>query len=75
MLVLLNFLNKFRKRYHARLAEYLSIFSNQFNKFNNIGAGMLDYIYHMTLKLIKNHIFGSTLLWMSLRNVTKSVNH
>ena len=31
---------------------------NEFNKFNNTGAQMLDSIYHMTLKLVKNHIFG-----------------
>ena len=34
----------------------LSLFRNEFNKFNNTGARMLDYIYHMTLKLIKNRI-------------------
>ena len=33
------------------------LFRNEFNKFNNIGARMLDSIYHMTLKLLKNHIF------------------
>ena len=31
---------------------------NKFNKFNNTGAGMLDSIYHMTLKLLKNYIYG-----------------
>ena len=35
----------------------LSLFSNEFNKFNNTGAGMLDSIYHMTLNLL-NQIFG-----------------
>ena len=29
----------------------LSPFRNEFNKFNNTGARMSDYIYHMTLKL------------------------
>ena len=33
------------------LPSILSFFLNKFNKFNNTGAGMLDYIYHMTLKL------------------------
>ena len=27
----------------------LSLFPNSFNKFNNTGARILDYIYHMTL--------------------------
>ena len=32
---------------------------NEFNKFNNTGAGMLDSIYHhMMLKSFFNHIFG-----------------
>ena len=34
------------------------LFRNEFNKFNNTGAQMLDSIYHMTLKLFWNHIFG-----------------
>ena len=39
------------------LPSILSLF-HKFNKINNIGARMLDSIYHMTLKLTKNHIFG-----------------
>ena len=46
--VLLNLLNEFRKR---DLLSILSLFRNEFNKFNNTGARMLDSIYHMTLKL------------------------
>ena len=38
---------------NPRLAEHF-ISSNEFDKFNNTGAGMLDSIYHMTLELIKN---------------------
>ena len=34
------------------------VFCNEFNKFNDTGARMLNFIYHMTLKLIKNRIFG-----------------
>ena len=30
---------------------------NEFNKFNNTGVGMLDFIYHMTLKLLKDSFF------------------
>ena len=45
---------------------------------------MLDSIYHMTLKLLKNHlsikmenfaIFNATQKWTSLCNLTKSVIH
>ena len=35
-----------------RLAEHLSLFHKEFDKFNNTGAGILDSIYHMTLKLL-----------------------
>ena len=52
--VLLNLLNKFRRRDKIRgLPSILSLFRNEFNKFNNTGARMLDSIYHMTLKLLK----------------------
>ena len=30
----------------------LSLFCKKINKFNNTGVGMLDSIYHMTLKLL-----------------------
>ena len=40
------------------LPSILSLFLNNFNKFNNTGTGMLDSIYHITLKLLKNHFFG-----------------
>ena len=57
--VLLNLLNKSRKRDKMRgLPSILSLFRNKFNKLNNTGARMLNSIYHMTLKLLKNHIFG-----------------
>ena len=38
-----------------RLAEHFFAFCNNFDKFNNTGARMLDSIYHMTLKLLLNH--------------------
>ena len=40
------------------LPSILYLFYNIFDKFNNTGAPMLDSIYHMTLKLHKNYIFG-----------------
>ena len=40
------------------LLSILSIFRNDFIKFNNTGARMLDFTYHMTLKLVENRILG-----------------
>ena len=57
--VLLNLLNKVEKGDKMRgWLSILSFFRNDFNKFYYKGARMLDIIYHMTLKLIKNRIFG-----------------
>ena len=50
--VLLNLLNELRKRDKMQgLSSILSLFRNEINKFNNTGARMLDFIYHMTLKI------------------------
>ena len=50
--VLLNSSNELGKRGKMRgLSSILSLFCNEFNKFNNSGARMLDSFYHMTLKL------------------------
>ena len=50
--VVLNLLNELRKRDKMRgLPSILSLFRNEFNKFNNTVAQMLDSIYQMTLKL------------------------
>ena len=53
------------------LPSILSLFRNEFYNFNNTGARMLDSIYHMTFKLLKNHIFGVKMSRMChlLRNV------
>ena len=57
--ILLNLLNELRIRDQMRdLSRILSLFPNSFNKLNNIGARMLDFVYHMTLKLFYNHIFA-----------------
>ena len=48
--VLLNLLKELRKRVKMRcLPSMLFLFRNEFNKFNNTGAPMLDSIYQMTL--------------------------
>ena len=53
--VLLNLLNELRKRDKMRgLPSILSLFRNEFYKFNNTRARMLDSIYHMT-NTLKSH--------------------
>ena len=57
--VLVNLLNELGKRDKMRgLPSILPLLRNEFNKFNNTIARMLDSIYHMALKLILIHIFG-----------------
>ena len=52
--VLLNLLIELGKSDKMRgLPNILLPFRNEFNKSNNTGAQMLDYIDHMTLKLLK----------------------
>ena len=51
--VLLNLLNELGKRDKMRgLPSILSLFRDEFNKFNNTGARMLDSIYHMALSIL-----------------------
>ena len=51
--VVLNLLNKLGKRDKMQgLPSILSLFRNEFNKFNITGAPMLDSIYHVTLILL-----------------------
>ena len=74
--VLSNLLNELRKSDKMRdLASILSLFHNEFNKFDNKGALMIDSIYHMALKLLKNHIFGvkTSGILSSLRNLIMDV--
>ena len=50
--ILLNLLNELRKRDKILgLPSILFLFRNEFNKFNNTVALMLDSIFHMTLKI------------------------
>ena len=76
--VLLNLLNQLGKRDKMRgLPSILSLFRNEFNKFNNARARMLDSIYHMTNTLKSHfwrkknviisslHVMYATLLWTS----------
>ena len=53
--VLLNLLNELGKRDKMRgLPSILSLFCNEFNKFNSTRARMLDSIYHMTPDILAN---------------------
>ena len=82
--VLLNLLNKLGKRDKMRgLPSILSLFRNEFNKFNNTRARMLDSIYHMTNSL-KSYFLRKNVLILLLctqrcygrHNVSrKSINH
>ena len=82
--VLLNLLNELRKRDKMLgLPSILSLFRNEFNKFNNTRARMLDSIYHMTFTL-KSHFWRKNIILLSLctqicygrHNVSrKSINH
>ena len=52
--VLLNLLNELMKKGKMRgLLSNILLFRNEFNKFNNTRARMLDFIYHMALELLK----------------------
>ena len=75
--VLLNLSNKLGKRDKMRgLPSILSLFRNEFNKFNNTRARMLDSIYYMT-NTLKSHFWRkkrynivsmyAMLFWTSLR--------
>ena len=65
------------------LSSILSIFSNEFNKFNNTRAQMLDSIYHLT-NTLKSDFWRKNVIFLSLcmqccygrHNVSrKSINH
>ena len=71
---LLNLLNELRKRDKMRgLPSILSLFRNEFNKFNNTRARMLDSIYHM----IKSHFCRKNVILLLfcyyVRNVVMDV--
>ena len=73
--VLLNLLNELGKRDKMRgLPSILSLFRNEFNKFNNTRARMLDSIYHMTNTLKSDFRRKKTLLFCHyVRNVVMDV--
>ena len=66
--VLLNLLNKSGKRDKMRgLPSFLSLFLNEFNKFNNTRARILDSFYHMTLRLLlKSHFSRKNVIILSI---------
>ena len=72
--VLLNLLNELGKRDKMRgLPSILSLFRNEFNKFNNIRARMLDSICHMT-NTLKSHSGRKNVIILSLcRNFVMDV--
>ena len=82
--VLLNLLSELGKKDKMRgLPSILSLFRNEFNKFNNTRARMLDSIYRMT-NTLKSHFWRKKCIILSLcmqrcygrHNVSrKSINH
>ena len=53
------FIKELCKRDKMRgLLSILSLFRNEFNKFNDTEAQMIDSIYHLTLRYIKICILG-----------------
>ena len=71
--VLLNLLNELGKRDKMRgLPNILSLFRNEFNKFNNTRARMLDSIYLMT-NTLKSHFWRKGIIILSLHNVRNVV--
>ena len=74
--VLLNLLKELGKRDKMRgLSSILSLFRNEFNKFNKTRARMLDSIYHMALRLLWYLIFDVKTLYFCqyVRNVVMDV--
>ena len=71
--VLLNLLNELRKRDKMRgLPSILSLFRNEFKKFNNTGERMLDSIYHMT-NTLKSHFWRKKVKFCYVRTVVMDV--
>ena len=67
--VLLNLFNKLEKRDKMQgFQSILTLFRNEFNKFNNTRAPLLDSIYHMTLSWItlKSHLCRKNVIFLSL---------
>ena len=72
--VLLNLLNELRKRDKMRgLPSILYLFRNEFNKFNNTRARMLDSIYHMTNTLKSDFWRKNVSFCHYVRNVVMDV--
>ena len=73
--VLLNLLNELGKRDKMRgLPSILSLFRNEFNKFNNTRTRMLDSIYHMK-NTLKSHFWRKNVIifFHYVRNVVMNV--
>ena len=65
--VLLNLLSEVGKRDKLRgMPSILSPICNEFNKYNNTRAWMLDSIYHMALRILKSHFWRKNVIILSL---------
>ena len=64
--ILLNLSNELGKRDEMRGSPRISsLFRNEFNKFNNTRARMLDSIYHMT-NTLKSHFWRKNVIILPL---------
>ena len=75
--VLLNLLKELgEKDKMLRLLSILSIFRNEFNKFDNTRARMLDYIYNYNIKIsLKSHFCRKNVIIVSLYTQRCSRRH
>ena len=70
----MNLLNELGKRDKMRgLRSILSLFRNEFNKFNNTRARMLDSFYHMTNTLKSHFRHKNVIFFHYVRNVVMDV--
>ena len=76
---LLNLLNELRKSdKRLGLPSIYLLFRNEFNKFNNTGARMLDSIYYWTVITLESHCWRTTIRFchyvhIHVRNVIMDV--
>ena len=69
--VLLNLLKKLGKSDKMRvLTSILSLFCNQFNKFNSTRALMLDSFYHIDIITLKSHFWRKKCYNFIIMNAT-----
>ena len=78
--VILNLLNELGKKIRCEaVSSILSVFPNEFDKFNNTGARMQDSVNHMALKshfisVTISALENATFLWTSTHIVRRNLH-